>query len=266
MGSILIARRAGMQQAASAPALHRVYNGCMGARVRWAIVVSVVLCNPAWAQVAFKSAAPPPPVVFSRSPQPPPEQPPPEQPPAGQDLFRARPDTYAPRHDRSPRRSRVRHRFLHGYAYYPYASYAYTSPLAYDEYQTQRQVEVQPVGVLQLEVQPASAQVYVDGYFVGTVVEFGGALDAGVHRVEILEPGFETLVFDVRIFPNETTRYGRDLRRIAGAPKRNAPIAARPAPKTLYVIPRCYAGDTPPVASQLPAGCDASHVRTVRGS
>lgn len=36
------------------------------------------------------------------------------------------------------------------------------------------------------------------------------------------------------------------------------------APKTLYVIPRCYAGDKPPIARDLPAGCDIRDLRIIR--
>jgi hypothetical protein len=44
------------------------------------------------------------------------------------------------------------------------------------------------------------------------------------------------------------------------------PPAAPPrivAPKTLYVIPRCYAGDKPPAARDLPAGCDIRDMRII---
>ena len=47
-----------------------------------------------------------------------------------------------------------------------------------------------------------------------------------------------------------------------------APAAPSPrvsvAPKTLYVIPRCYAGDKLPVALELPAGCEIRDLRIVR--
>jgi hypothetical protein len=33
--------------------------------------------------------------------------------------------------------------------------------------------------------------------------------------------------------------------------------------KTLYVIPRCYAGDTPPRPEQLPPGCRLDNLRRV---
>jgi hypothetical protein len=127
--------------------------------------------------------------------------------------------------------------------------------------------DIEPSGYLRLDVHPGNAQVYIDGYYVGTVDDFNGpgpgrAVDARPHRVEIRAAGFETLTFDVRVAPNETIAYRRDLARSAGTPDTAFAAAPRAAPKTLYVIPRCYAGDTPPRADQLPPGCDAGNVRT----
>jgi hypothetical protein len=48
----------------------------------------------------------------------------------------------------------------------------------------------------------------------------------------------------------------------AAAPAPAAPVV-RPVPKALYVIPHCYAGDTPPRAEMLPAGCSLAAVRVV---
>ena len=41
------------------------------------------------------------------------------------------------------------------------------------------------------------------------------------------------------------------------------PSVRPPLPKTLYVIPRCYAGDRLPDASQLPAGCRVDDVQVI---
>jgi hypothetical protein len=43
-----------------------------------------------------------------------------------------------------------------------------------------------------------------------------------------------------------------------------APAPRRAGPTTLYVIPRCYAGDKPPAARDLPAGCDVRDLRIIR--
>jgi hypothetical protein len=72
-------------------------------------------------------------------------------------------------------------------------------------------------GQLRLKVKPRDAEVRVDGYFVGTVDEFDGVfqrltLESGPHRVEIRNPGYQPLVFDVRILPDETVTYRGELR------------------------------------------------------
>jgi hypothetical protein len=58
-------------------------------------------------------------------------------------------------------------------------------------------------GGIRLEVQPAFAQIFVDGLYVGTVEDFlsatGLVIAAGVHRVEFRAPGYEPLVGDVRL-------------------------------------------------------------------
>jgi hypothetical protein len=74
------------------------------------------------------------------------------------------------------------------------------------------------VGELRLDVSPRFAQVYVDGYYAGTVDDFDGAfqalkLESGAYRIEIIAPGHETLTFDVRINPGQKIRYRGDLQR-----------------------------------------------------
>jgi len=71
-------------------------------------------------------------------------------------------------------------------------------------------------GGLKLKVQPADAEVYVDGYFMGIVDDFNGTfqkmeLEVGAHRVEIRAPGYQTISFDVRIEPDDTITYRGEL-------------------------------------------------------
>ena len=80
-------------------------------------------------------------------------------------------------------------------------------------------MSVQPsaVGRLRLRVEPATAQVYVDGFYMGTVDDFNGSgqdvsLEAGPHRIEIRAPGYETLTFDVKTEPSRTITYRGTLR------------------------------------------------------
>jgi hypothetical protein len=73
-----------------------------------------------------------------------------------------------------------------------------------------------PKGGLKLKVEPKDAEVYVDGYYVGTVDDYDGtfqrlSLLAGTHRVEIRAKGYETVNVDVKIEPRETITYRADL-------------------------------------------------------
>jgi hypothetical protein len=121
-----------------------------------------------------------------------------------------------------------------------------------------------PSGALRFETTPGSGQVYVDGYYVGLVDDFGLEgraleLEAGPHHIEVRESGYATVGFDVSITANQTTRYRGDLQRVA-APQPAPPVIPS-TPKATYVIPNCYAGDRPP-ARPLPQGCDIKQLQT----
>jgi hypothetical protein len=73
-----------------------------------------------------------------------------------------------------------------------------------------------PTGHLRVRVDPTTAQVYVDGFYMGTVEDFNGSvqdvnLEAGPHRIEIPAPGYETLTFDVKTETNRTITYRGNL-------------------------------------------------------
>ncbi len=74
------------------------------------------------------------------------------------------------------------------------------------------------LGSLRLKVRPRYAEVYVDGYYVGRVDDFDGIfqrldLEEGPHTIEVREPGYEPLTFEVLIIPGQTVTYEGDLRR-----------------------------------------------------
>jgi hypothetical protein len=57
----------------------------------------------------------------------------------------------------------------------------------------------------------------VDGYFTGTVDNFDGTLqqanlEAGPHKIEIRQQGFETISFDVNVEPGRTITYRAAMR------------------------------------------------------
>ena len=122
-------------------------------------------------------------------------------------------------------------------------------------------------GALVLETIPASAELFVDGYYVGLAEEFGFqgrplSLAAGPHRVELRAAGYETSSFNVMIDPDNILRYRGDMRLLSTGPA--IIVLPQPAgPKTLYVIPKCYAGDKPPTGT-LPPGCDRKNLQTYK--
>jgi hypothetical protein len=69
-----------------------------------------------------------------------------------------------------------------------------------------------PIGEIRLDVEPAHAEVYVDGNYAGVVDEFDGSfeglrLEEGTYRIEIVAAGYEPLVFDVQIQPGRKITY-----------------------------------------------------------
>ena len=171
------------------------------------------------------------------------------------DVFRAGRYTYAPRYGRW---SAVSGGYTGGYGgYYDGGGY-YGTPL------TSQEPADLPQGRLALFVTPGSAQVYVDGFYTGTVADYqdrGLWLESGPHRVELRGDGYQTESFDVRIDADRPVDYRRDLTK-SSSTRSDAPrVAANP--KTFYVIPGCYAGDTPPEKDRLPSGCSAKNLRTI---
>jgi hypothetical protein len=77
--------------------------------------------------------------------------------------------------------------------------------------------DVEASGTLRLDVQPVTAQVFVDGYYVGTAEDFsqslaGVTLTAGPHHIEFRAPGYETVAVDVLVEPSRTMTYRATLK------------------------------------------------------
>lgn len=186
----------------------------------------------------------PPPQIFHPLPGLPGESP---------DLFRATPQTYAPRFDQP--------------VPVPQGGGVVYGPWPQGTYGAHAYPRVASNGFLALQVQPVTAQVYVDGSYVGTVNDVRGMtrgepLEAGPHSIELSEPGYESMTVNVRIAPGQTTTYREALQPVPATPPAARATPSAPA-KTFYVIPGCYAGDKRPTPALLPRGCDASKVRTV---
>ena len=181
-----------------------------------------------------------------------PERPVATPPPGPGDLFRAGPDTYRPRPDRKPPRSEP----FNGGLFWPYDNVPQSAFVRH------RPEPLPEVGFLQLFVSPATASIYIDDLYEGLASDLrapGSRLRAGVHRVRIEAAGYQPHAFDARIAEGQTVTYRRVLDP-ARAPQRASPPAPAVA-RTMYVIPRCYAGDKPPDPS---SGCDLTKLRTIR--
>jgi hypothetical protein len=105
-----------------------------------------------------------------------------------------------------------------GPGYFYYSPYAWAGPLyAYGPgFYGHAQDEVSNFGRLQIKVAQREAQVYVDGYFAGTVNDYDGVfqslkLEAGTYHIQLVQPGFQTLEFDVRITPGQKITYSGAL-------------------------------------------------------
>ena len=73
-------------------------------------------------------------------------------------------------------------------------------------------------GGLRLEVEPKSAEVYVDGNYAGVVSDFDGRfhhleLTAGGHQVELRAPGYQTRELDIYVQPDHVTDWKGSLTR-----------------------------------------------------
>jgi hypothetical protein len=120
-------------------------------------------------------------------------------------------------------------------------------------------VEPPAPGRLVLDIEPAAAQVFADGYYVGTPEDFsatrGGALiEAGVHRIDVSAAGYESTAVDLRVTAGQIVTYRASLKAL--------PPPVPVPPTTFYLIPGCYMGNIPPKHAHLPATCDQSRAVT----
>ena len=75
-----------------------------------------------------------------------------------------------------------------------------------------------PNGGVQLDFQPWSAEVYVDGARAGRIEQFRGyyqhlALPAGPHTIAVVAAGYEPFIFGVMVLPGKTLTYRATLQR-----------------------------------------------------
>jgi hypothetical protein len=95
-----------------------------------------------------------------------------------------------------------------------------------------------PFGAIKLEVTPADAEVFVDGYLTGTVDDFDGffqrlRLPAGEHDIEVYKDGYRSLRQKVYLQPDDTFRLRHTLEPV----KAGEASDARPTPPAAPISP-----------------------------
>ncbi|MEI6667065.1 MAG: PEGA domain-containing protein [Acidobacteriota bacterium] len=128
----------------------------------------------------------------------------------------------------------------YGYPPYDYPPYRYP-PYRSRMMSTSAQVRVQ--------IEPSSAEVYVDGYLAGNVSDFDGFfqrlyVSPGAHEIVVYQEGFRSLVRRMYFSPNSSLRIHERLERLAlGEPVPSRPVPAddpqglRDAPSSPYGPP-----------------------------
>ena len=127
-------------------------------------------------------------------------------------------------------------------------------------------VERPSLARLILDVDPPTAQVFADGFYIGIPEDFrfedgGAVLEPGPHRIDILARDYEPVSVDVNLTRGQSATFRHKLRPIVrttrpapGDAVKALPVAKQPS--TFYLIPGCYMGNVPPRDANLPATCD----------
>lgn len=142
-------------------------------------------------------------------------------------------------------------------------------------------------GALRLQVSPSNTEVFLDGYYAGTVDDFDGIfqrlhVSAGEHDIELFLSGYRSVRQKIFVQPRETfrVRYTMeqlkpgdtpDARPVASAPPRPGPVidfgslAIRVQPRDAVVTIDGERWQTPPdhdrLVVQLPAGPHRVEIR-----
>ncbi len=164
----------------------------------------------------------------------------------------------------TPPRPREHGRRSRDHAWYPWSSWLYyvPEPVVYPPEPAPKQVEEPRVpGRVILDIAPAGAQVFANGYYVGLTEDFsaargGGLLEPGLHRLDVSAPGYESITTDLSVTAGQPVTIRGTLKALP------PPVTSRPT--TFYLIPGCYMGNIPPQDAGLPATCDVGRAVTWR--
>ena len=93
-----------------------------------------------------------------------------------------------------------------------------------------------PLSALRLQVQPSQTEVFVDGYYAGSVREFDGLferlrLESGEHDIELYLQGYKSVHQKIYLQPDNTFRIRHTMQALAsGEAQEPRPIAPPPPP------------------------------------
>jgi len=111
-----------------------------------------------------------------------------------------------------------------GYPYYGYPYYGYPYGYAYDG-----------AASLRLQVSPREAEVFVDGYYAGTVDDFDGTfqrlrVEPGDHELELFLPGHRSLQQHLYLQPGKTFSVKHEMEQLGPGDAEPVRPAGRPRP------------------------------------
>lgn len=112
---------------------------------------------------------------------------------------------------------------------------------------------------LRVQVQPKSAEVYVDGYLAGIVDQFDGmfqdlVVEPGTHEVIVYHEGYKSIVQRLYLSPGNSYRVKGALEKLApGEPNEPRPVAAAGPPAAPRPVPPGYGGELAAPAFQVQA-------------
>jgi len=125
--------------------------------------------------------------------------------------------------------------FSFGYPYYPYYPYAYPYPYYPYSYASPYPYTYYDGASMRLQVTPRQAEVFLDGYYAGTVDDFDGVfqrlnVQPGNHELEIYLPGYRSVQQSLLLQPGKTSNVKVAMQPLApGEPEPVRPVG-RPLP------------------------------------
>lgn len=111
---------------------------------------------------------------------------------------------------------------------------------------------------VRLDVRPRNANVYVDGYFAGTVDDFDGRFQRlhvtpGQHEIVVQLNGYRSLRERLYLGPNASRKISHDLERLpAGEPDDPIPSPTAQPPDGDHEVPGVRAPRRPPLPGRRP--------------